>query len=178
MSERLAAALGKAGKPKGVRRRRKRSDAGKKRGPRKASQEVVQEEDGGVVLVDEVQQEEARKVEFVPCGSVDVASVVSGLGVSEGVFSRWFPSVGEYVDLSDIEWIEGKLGLSKGVLSEAIAMDMPIFWECSVLPIKVPNQRLVYVGDGVRNELVRCKPNHCRAGNRVLVLNGEVRIVL
>jgi hypothetical protein len=175
MSERLAAALGKNGKPKGVRRRRKRSDAGKKRGPKKP---VVALPEDDVVLPDsppEAWVDEPRMVHM----ATNRASVLSGLGVSEGTFSAIFPQLGDYMDEDDFQFIEGKLGLAQGVLGEAIAMDMPVYFEGVVLPIALNNQRLCYVrNESGQCDLVHRKVDSCRHGQRVLVKDGIVVRVL
>jgi len=84
------------------------------------------------------------------------ASVLSGLGMSEGTFSVIFPQLGDYMDEDDFQFIESKLGLAHGVLGEAIAMDMPVYFEGVVLPIALNNQRLCYV----RNESGQCDLVH------------------
>lgn len=171
MTDRLGAALEKAVKAKVVRRRRKRSDAGKKRGPKVKPVAVVEEE---VVLADEppVMALEGPRMVQLPNSR---ACVLAGLGMTEGTFSSIFPQFDDYLDEDDFRFIETKLGLSHGVLGEAIAMDMPVYFEGVVLPIAVNNQRLCYVQNAAGEcHLVMRKIDSCRTAQRVLVKDGIV----
>jgi hypothetical protein len=177
MSDRLGAALKQAGKAK-VRRRRKRSDAGKKRGPKVKVEPVASLPEDEVVLPDsppEAWVDEPRMTHMAN----DRASVLSGLGMSEGTFSAIFPQLGDYMDDDDFHFIESKLGLAHGVLGEAIAMDLPVYIEGVVLPIALQNQRLCYVrNDRGDCDLVQRKIDSCRHGQRVLVKDGIIVRVL
>lgn len=174
MSDRLGAALKQAGKAK-VRRRRKRSDAGKKRGPKVKVEPVVQEEDE-VVLVDSAPIVDQPRMSL---HAVDRPTLLTGLGMSEGTFSFIFPECGDYFDSDDVAYVGAKLGLSDGVLEEAIGIDMPVFIEATILPIHVPNQRLVWArSDDGECGLVKRRVDSCRPGQRVLIKDQIVVRVL
>lgn len=173
MSDRLGAALEKAVKAK-VRRRRKRSDAGKKRVSKVKPIAVIEEDE--VVLPDATPVVEQPKMAR---HAVDRATLLAGLGMTEGTFSFLFPAYGDYFDEDDVAFIEGKLGLGDGVLDEAICMDMPVFVEATILPINVQNQRLIWARtDAGACNLVRCKIGSCRPGQRVLIKDQIVVRVL